>query len=124
MTAYLRLEDLLAMETALGSPGIRDPGLLESALARPQATVFGDDAYPTLALKIAALVHSIATNHALVDGNERLAAFVLFLFPEMNDNEIQMTNDEAFDFIVAIADGSLRDVAEIAARIAPRLVQL
>lgn len=121
MTEYLRLEDLLAIEQAMGAPGIRDVGLLESALARPQATVFGDEAYPSLALKTAALVHSIVTNRALVDGNKRLGAYALFVFPEMNDLEVRATDDEAFDFIMAIAGGELRDVEEIAAWIEPRL---
>lgn len=121
MIEYLRLEDLLAIEEAMGSPGIRDIGLLESALARPQATVFGDEAYPSLAQKIAALVHSIVTNHALVDGNKRLGAFALFVFPEMNDRGVEASDDEAFDFIMSIADGSLRDVEDIADWIEPRL---
>jgi len=121
VTEYLRLEDLLAIEQAMGAPGIRDVGLLESALARPQATVFGDEAYPSLALKTAALVHSIVTNRALVDGNKRLGAYALFVFPEMNDLEVRATDDEAFDFIMAIAGGELRDVEEIAAWIEPRL---
>lgn len=121
MTEYLRLEDLLAIERELGSPGIRDIGLLESALARPMATVFGDEAYPSFAAKTAALVQSIVCNHALVDGNKRLGAFALFVFPGMNDLTVEASDDEAFDFIMAIADGSLRDVADIAAWIEPRL---
>jgi len=118
---YLRLEDLLAVERALGSPGIRDVGLLESALARPRATVFGDDAYPSLALKSAALVHSIVTNHALVDGNKRLGLVALRLFLGMNDRDLVATQDEKFDLIMAIADGSLRDVEGIAERIEAHL---
>lgn len=121
MTEYLQIEDLLAIEEAMGSPGIRDIGLLESALARPQATVFGDEAYPSLAMKTAALVHSLVTNHALVDGNKRMGAYALFLFPGMNDLEVIATDDEVFEFIMRIADGSLRDVAEIAGWIEPRL---
>lgn len=121
MTEYLRLEDLLAIEQEMGSPGIRDVGLLDSAVARSGATVFGEDAYPSLALKIAALVHSVVTNHALVDGNKRMGAYVLFVFPGMNDHELVATDDEAFDFIMAIADGTLREVGPIAAWIEPRL---
>ncbi|RHW28246.1 type II toxin-antitoxin system death-on-curing family toxin [Nocardioides immobilis] len=122
MTEYLRLDDLLAIETALGSPGVRDVGLLESALARPQATVFGDDAYPTLALKAAALVHSIVTNHALVDGNKRLGLVALRLFVGLNDHDIVATQDEKFDLIMAIAGGDLRDVEDIADRVRSFLV--
>jgi death-on-curing protein len=122
MTEFLRLEDLLAIESALGSPGVRDVGLLESALARPQASVFGQDAYPTLALKAAALVHSIVTNHALVDGNKRLGHVALRLFLRMNGHDLDATQDEKFALIMAIADGSVRDVAEIAALIEAHLV--
>ena len=88
MTEHLRLEDLLAIESTLGAPGIRDVGLLDSACARSQATVFGDDAYPTLPLKAAALTHSIVTNHALVDGNKRLGLIALRLFLGMNDHDL------------------------------------
>lgn len=123
MTEYLRLDDLLAIEAALGSPGVRDVGLLESALARPQATAFGEDAYATLPLKAAALVHSIVTNHALVDGNKRLGHVALRLFLGMNDHDIQATQDEKFDLIMAIAEGGLRDVGEIAGRIEALLVR-
>lgn len=121
MTEYLRLEDLLAIQEALGSPGIRDVGLLESALARPRATAFGEDAYPSLALKAAALIHSIVTNHALVDGNKRLGLVALRLFLGMNDQDLRASQDEKFDLVMAIAGGELRDVDEIAAWIEPRL---
>jgi Fic/DOC family len=75
MTDFLDLEDLLDIARAtLGwDPEVRDYGLLESALARPRASVFGRDAYPELHLKAAALLHSLARNHALVDGNKRMA---------------------------------------------------
>jgi death-on-curing protein len=122
VTEHLRLDDLLAIEAALGSPGVRDVGLLESALARPRASVFGEDAYPTLAMKAAALAHSIVTNHALVDGNKRLGLVALRLFVGMNDHDLVATQDEKFDLIMAIADGSLRDVEDIADRIESFLV--
>jgi death-on-curing protein len=121
--SYLRLEDLLKIEQSLGSPGVRDHGLLESALARPQATVFGDDAYPTLELKAAALVHSLVTNHALVDGNKRLGYVALRLFLLMNGHDLAATQDEKFDLIMAIADGSLRHVGNIADRLDTMMVE-
>jgi death-on-curing protein len=67
MTDYLDLEDLLeiAREAVGRDVVVRDYGLLESALARPRASVFGQDAYPDLHLKAAALLHSLARNHAL-----------------------------------------------------------
>jgi len=75
MTEYLDLDDLLEIaRAAVGEDVVvRDYGLLESALARPRASVFGHDAYQDLHVKAAALLHSLARNHALVDGNKRLA---------------------------------------------------
>lgn len=72
---YLTLPELLHVgERALGAPAeLRDVGLLEAAVARPRASAFGADAYPDLETKAAALLHSVARNHALVDGNKRLA---------------------------------------------------
>jgi len=118
---YLTLRLLLrTAERTLDSVEVRDIGLLESAVARPQATVFGADAYPTLDLKAAALVHSIAKNRALVDGNKRLALAGLIAFYGLNARRLTMTNDEAYDFIMAIAAGSLDGVEPIAGVLANR----
>lgn len=78
---YLRYSDLLRIAERVLSerPVVRDAGLLEAALARPQTTVFGVDTYPSLVERAAALTHSIARNHALVDGNKRLALASLML---------------------------------------------
>ena len=117
---YLDVEDLLHVaERVLGSVEIRDIGLLESAAARPQATAFGEDAYTTLHEKVAALVHSIARNHALVDGNKRLALAATIAFYGVNGYRLTLSNDEAYDLIVAVAAGELDDVASIAAPLAP-----
>jgi death-on-curing protein len=112
---FLELEDLLyiAKRVLEAEPEVRDHGLLEAALARPRATAFGKDAYPTLDEKAAALVHSLARNHALVDGNKRLSLGALIAFYGMNGQRLTFTNDEAFDFIVAVATGELGDVGEI-----------
>ena len=117
---FLDLEALLHVaHRALGSePEVRDHGLLESALARPQASAFGEDAYPTLHEKAAALLHSLARNHALVDGNKRLALAGTLAFLGMNGFRLTLTNDEAYDFIIAVATGELDDVAAIAAAMA------
>jgi len=70
----LNIEELLHVaERVLGEVAVRDVGLLEAASGRPQATAFGQDAYPDLVTKAAALMHSLARNQALVDGNKRLA---------------------------------------------------
>jgi len=113
---YLRLDDLLHVaERALGhDPPVRDVGLLESALARPRATAFGDEAYADIHEKAAALLHSLARNHALVDGNKRLALAATLAFYGMNGMRLTLTNDEAYDLIVAVAAGRSDDVRAIA----------
>jgi death on curing protein len=117
---YLTLPELLhiADRTLGGEPAVRDIGLLESALARPQATAFGSDAYPDLDSKAAALLHSLARNHALVDGNKRLALSGVIGFYGVNGRRLTLTNDEAYDLIMAVADGTLEAIDQIAARLA------
>ena len=114
---FLDLEALLhvAQRTLGAEPDVRDHGLLESALARPQATAFGEDAYPTIHEKAAALLHSLARNHALVDGNKRLALAGTLAFLGMNGLRLTLTNDQAYDLIIAVATGELDEVAAIAA---------
>lgn len=114
---FLDLEALLVLTRKLGAGPVRDPGLLDAACARPRATVFGEDAYPTLHEKAAAMLHSICRNHALVDGNERLAWFSAVTFLALNGAPVEMDDDEAFDLVMAVAEGTL-DVPEIAARLA------
>jgi death-on-curing protein len=97
---------------------VRDAGLLESAIVRPRTSIMGSDAYPTLDLKAAALVHSLVTNHALVDGDKRLGLAGLITFLGVNGRRLTMTEDAAYDFIVEIADGRLDDVETIARCIA------
>ncbi len=126
MTEALDLEDLLAAaEAILGRPPeVRDIGLLESALARPLASAFGVDAYATLELKAAALLHSIVTGHALVDGNKRLGWVACRLFYRVNGADLRMPADAAYELVVGVADGSLRDAARIADRMRPFIVPL
>lgn len=114
MTRYLSLDDLLTIADAAVSAEmvVRDAGLLESALARPQSTVFGADAYPTLHTKAAALLHSLARNHALVDGNKRLAWAATAVFLGINGHRVVAGQDEVVD--VVLADGSLDDVEKLA----------
>jgi death-on-curing protein len=114
---YLTLPELLRVAgRALGSePAVRDYGLLESALARPRATAFGLDAYPDLDSKAAALLHSLARNHALIDGNKRLALAATIAFYGVNGHRLTLTNDEAYELIMDVAAGKLDSVDEIAA---------
>ena len=114
---YLGAEDLLhiAERAVGGSVDLRDAGLLESAAGRPAATAFGEDAYPTLCEKAAALLHSLARNHPLVDGNKRLALGATLAFLRINGRRLTIDNDAAYDLIVAVAGGDLDDIAPIAA---------
>lgn len=113
---YLTLAELLrvAERVVEGNPKVRDYGLLESALARPQASVFGEDAYPTLDVKAAALLHSLARNHALVDGNKRLALGALIAFYGLNGRRLTLTNDAAYDLVIQVAAGGMDLVSDIA----------
>ena len=113
---YLTLPELLHVaERTLGHvPVIRDVGLLEAALARPRATAFGADAYPDLHAKAGALLHSIAWNHALVDGNKRLALAAVITFCGLNGQRLTLTNDAAYDLVIAVATGELDSVDGIA----------
>jgi death on curing protein len=126
VTEHLDVEDLLrAAEVTLGrSPEIRDVGLLEAAVARTRASVFGEEAYPDLDSKAAALLHSIVTGHALVDGNKRLGWVSVRLFYRLNGRDLRLSADDAFDLVASVADGSLRDVSDIAARLRGRSIDL
>ena len=116
---YLTLSELLHVaERTLGPDvPVRDHGLLESALARPRATAFGEDAYAGLEEKAAALLHSLARNHALVDGNKRLALAGTIAFLGVNGRRLTLTNDEAYTLIMDVASGQLDDVPGIAVRL-------
>ncbi|MDK3256575.1 type II toxin-antitoxin system death-on-curing family toxin [Blastococcus capsensis] len=116
---HLDLDDLLHVAArTLGDVQVRDAGLLESALARPRATAFGEDAYPSIHEKAAALLHSLARNHALVDGNKRLALAGTIAFYGLNGLRLTLSNDEAYDLVIAVAAGDLDAVEPIAARLA------
>ena len=117
MIDYLTLDDVLAL-TARAGFTIADYGLVESALARPPASVFGEDAYPTIHQKAAALLQSMATNQALADGNKRTAWAATRLFYGLNDYRITATEDERFELIIAVATRELGTVTMIAARLA------
>jgi death-on-curing protein len=118
---YLSLEDLLDVAAGVvGDVVVRDRGLLASAAARPRTTVLGQDAYPTLAEKAAALMHSLARNPALVDGNKRLAWAATRVFCLLNGRDIHLPVDEAEALVMAAARGDV-DVAGIGASISRSL---
>ncbi|MFF7654383.1 type II toxin-antitoxin system death-on-curing family toxin [Streptomyces sp. NPDC007983] len=112
---YLTLPELLNLAERLGADEVRDYGLLESALARPQASVFGQDAYPDLWQKAAALMESLARNHALVDGNKRLSWYATWVFLHVNGHPLSadFDVDEAERFVLGVCQGEL-DVPKIA----------
>ena len=115
---HLDLEDLLHVAArTLGEVRVRDAGLLESAVARPRSTAFGEEAYPSIHGKAAALLHSLARNHALVDGNKRLALAATIAFYGLNGLRLTLSNDEAYDLVMAIAAGDLDGVEPIAERL-------
>ena len=114
---YLTVEELIRIADRVvdGDVLVHDVGLLDSAANRPRASAFGEDAYSTLDSKAAALVHSVALNHALVDGNKRLALGSLIAFLGVNGRRLTMSNDAAYDFIIDIVTHRLEDVPAIAA---------
>jgi death on curing protein len=113
---YLDLEDLLRLTERLAAGPVRDVGLLDASAARSRSSAFGADAYPSLAEKAAALLHSLARNHALVDGNKRLALLAAAVFLDLNGAEIGVTDDEAFELVMDVSQGRA-DVGEIAGRL-------
>ena len=106
MTNYLLLEDALHQTKSLGFY-VKDPGLLEGALARPKTTVFGEDAYPSLALKAAALMHSVIKNHPMIDGNKRTSWTLMVTFLWLNGFKHNMSTVEGFELTLGIAESRL-----------------
>ncbi|MDE0169080.1 MAG: type II toxin-antitoxin system death-on-curing family toxin [bacterium] len=106
--SFLDLEDLLYLAGVLlgNPPPVREVGLLGAAVARPQTTVFGDDAYPDLWTKAAALLQSIVKGHPLVDGNKRLGWLATATFLEINGiGATSIPNQDVFRFVMRIAAG-------------------
>lgn len=112
---YLTVDEIIRINDAeLGSNSqLRDFGALESATLRPMTTVGGQDAYPTIHDKAAALLHSLARNHAFIDGNKRSAAIATVLFYRLNGWSFEAEQGELVGLIVDAAEGRL-DVDDIA----------
>jgi death-on-curing protein len=105
---HLTVEDLLLIAETIGTAAVRDIGLLDAAAHRPQATAFGQDAYPTLHQKAAALLDAVVRNHALVDGNKRLGWAAVVVFYDLNGFALVPPSvDEAVELVVAVAAGHL-----------------
>lgn len=111
---HLTVDDLLEIAAGvLDEFALRDRGLLASAAARPQTTVFGEDAYPSFAEKAAALMHSLARNHPLLDGNKRLAWAATRVFCLINGRDLRFGVDKAESTVLAVAAGEL-DLPQLA----------
>lgn len=113
---YLDIEDAIAIIRRLDIGPVRDLGLLDSAMSRPRSSAFGEDAYPTLALKAAALLHSLTNNHPLVDGNKRLAWLCTVVFCDLNGFAPALEDDAAFDLVWDVASSPI-ELEEIALRL-------
>jgi death on curing protein len=119
---HLSLADLMQIaDGILTEVVVRDVGLLASAAAGPATTAFGTDAYPSFVAKAAALMHSLARNHALVDGNKRLAWSATRAFCLINGRDIRYSIDDAEDFVVSVAAGDL-GVPEISSWVTDHLI--
>ena len=105
---FLTFEDLIEIaQGVIGVVEIRDIGLLQSAASRPRASAFGEPAYPSFEEQAAALMHSLARNHALVDGNKRLAWAGTRVFFLINGRDVVYDTDEAEEFVLSVARGEL-----------------
>lgn len=119
---YLTLDDVVSLIRVLKVGPIRDLGLLDAAIARPQSSAFGTDIYGSLELKAAALLQSLVRHHALVDGNKRIAWLATVVFVKINGYVCDLTDDEAFSLVMSVTTEDW-DVRDIAPRLAVRLEQ-
>jgi death-on-curing protein len=112
VTEYFSAEQLLELHEEMleifgGSSGLRDRGALEAAVARSAMTFGGEDLYPDLGAKAAALLHSLVMNHPFVDGNKRVGAAAAELFVELNDHDLNASDSELEDVTLATARGEM-----------------
>ncbi|MBT2233927.1 type II toxin-antitoxin system death-on-curing family toxin [Nonomuraea sp. NEAU-A123] len=119
MTVYLTTADVLAIaEEILPTVGLRDGGQLHAAVLRPQTSVFGDDAYPDLWTKAAALMQSLIIGHPLIDGNKRLGWTAAVVFLELNGETLDATDTDAAEaLVISVTTGELDEIPEIAKRL-------
>lgn len=113
---YLTLDDLLALAADLGVSKVRDLGLLDAAAHRPQSSLMGQDAYPSVHEKAAVLLESIVRNHPLIDGNKRLGWMAVFVFYGLNDVDLDAPENDAYDLVIATATGAIA-YADVGARL-------
>ncbi len=108
------------IEVSGGSQGVRDQGLLKSAIYRPQASFGGADLYPDVFAKTAALGHSLVKNHPFVDGNKRTGFAAMRLFLRMNDLDLRASEDQKFDLIMKLASNREMDEQHLTEWLRPR----
>lgn len=109
---YLSLQEVISLHSLLiaqsdGSSGLRDRGALESAVAQPEASFGGQELYPDLATKAAALGHSLIQNHPFVDGNKRVGHATMEVFLLLNGHEIDAPVDDQEKIIIDVASGKV-----------------
>ena len=109
---FISLEEVLELHDDQissfgGTPGVRDEGLLESALAQPQATLGGEYLHPTIAAQAAAYLYHIAMNHPFIDGNKRSAFAVTDTFLRLNGFYLNLTDDQVYDLVMEVAEGRM-----------------
>lgn len=104
----IKMHNLLIQETG-GSEGIRDDGLLDSALNAPFQTFDGEDLYKTVPAKAAKLAFFLINNHPFVDGNKRIGILAMLVFLEINGIEVNCTDDELIELGLGLADGTVNN---------------
>lgn len=102
---YLDLEDLLALADDLGVLQVRDLGLLASAAQRPATSLYGEEAYPSVADKAGVILESVVRNHPLVDGNKRLGWLSTVVFLGLNGVDLDLEDDDAYELVISVAEG-------------------
>lgn len=109
---YLTLQEVISLHSVIiaqsgGSSGLRDRGALESAVAQPEASFGGEEFYPDLSTKAAALGHSLIQNHPFIDGNKRIGHGAVEVFLLLNGHEIEASVDEQESIIIGVASGKI-----------------
>lgn len=128
MSRFLTVQEVLTIhenviEESGGSHGVRDEGLVESAVMRPQATFADEHLYPDLFTQAAALLESLTRNHAFVDGNKRTGYVATALFLELNGYRFSASHDDLFEFVLTVATGALES-EEISVWLQKNVIQL
>ena len=109
---FLEIADILDIHQILieqfgGMPGVRDEGLLESAVSQPKASFFGELLHPTIYQQAAAYLYHLAKNHPFLDGNKRTAYGAMEAFLRLNGYNLDLSNEEAYNMVIRVAQGEM-----------------